>query len=52
MLFRSIAWKALAPDDPDLFLESIRIEETRNYIRLITEIHYIYSWLYRTDLTP
>lgn len=48
----TIAWKALAPDDPDLFLESIRIEETRNYIRLITEIHYIYSWLYRTDLTP
>ncbi len=42
----TIAWKELAPDDPDLLLEVIRIEETRNYIRLITENHYIYRWLY------
>ena len=32
----------------DLFLEVIRIEETRNYIRLINEIYYIYRWLYGT----
>ncbi len=42
----TLVWHDLAPDDPDLFLEVVRIEETRNYIRLITEIHYIYHWLY------
>ncbi len=43
----TVAWKGLMSfDDPDLFLEIIRIEETRNYIRLINEIHYIYAWLY------
>ncbi len=40
------AWKALAPDDPDLFLESIRYEETRNYIRNIYEMYEIYVQLY------
>lgn len=44
----AIAWQSLAPDDPDLLVETIRIEETRNYIRLITEIQYIYKWLYGT----
>jgi soluble lytic murein transglycosylase len=43
----TLIWKALTPsDDPDLFLEIVRIEETRNYMRLINEIHYIYGWLY------
>lgn len=43
----TLFWKDLMPyDDPDLFLEVVRIEETRNYIRLINEIHYIYGWLY------
>jgi soluble lytic murein transglycosylase-like protein len=43
----TIAWKNLTPnEDPDLFLEIVRIEETRDYIRLINEIHYIYGWLY------
>jgi len=43
----TIAWKSLTEStDPDLFLEIVRIEETRNYIRLINEIHYIYRWLY------
>ena len=43
----TLAWMDLAPgDDPDLFLEVIRIEETRNYIRLINEIHSVYKWLY------
>jgi soluble lytic murein transglycosylase len=43
----TLAWKGLTPiDDPDLFLEVIRIEETRNYIRLINEIHAVYRWLY------
>ncbi|NWF63375.1 MAG: tetratricopeptide repeat protein [Chloroflexi bacterium] len=40
------AWKELAGDDPDLFLESVRFEETRNYIRNIYEIFVIYRRLY------
>jgi soluble lytic murein transglycosylase len=43
----TIAWRNMTPiDDPDLFLEIIRFEETRTYIRIINEIHYIYGWLY------
>jgi soluble lytic murein transglycosylase len=42
------AWKELAGDDPDLFLESIRFQETRDYIRNIYEIHVIYRRLYGT----
>jgi soluble lytic murein transglycosylase len=42
----SLAWKELARDDPDLFLESVRFEETRNYIRNIYEIHLVYRRLY------
>lgn len=47
----TIAWKELTgSDDPDLFLETVRIEETRNYIRLIYEIYYIYRWLYGSPM--
>ncbi|MCE7858435.1 MAG: hypothetical protein DPW18_17815 [Chloroflexi bacterium] len=42
----ALEWKQLAGDDPDLFLESIRFEETRNYIRFIYEIFVIYRRLY------
>jgi peptidoglycan lytic transglycosylase len=42
----AIQWKQLAGDDPDLFLESVRAEETRNYIRNIYEIYVIYRRLY------
>jgi soluble lytic murein transglycosylase len=43
----TLIWKELAgSEDPDLFLETVRIEETRNYIRLINEIHAVYRWLY------
>ncbi len=49
----TIAWQELVPGgDPDLFLETIRIEETRNYIRLITENYYIYRWLYGSIMNP
>ena len=49
----TFTWKELTPiDDPDLFLEIVRIEETRSYIRLINEIHYIYKWLYGSDQVP
>ena len=40
------AWKELAPNDPDLFLEVIRYQETRDYIRMIYEIYTIYRTLY------
>lgn len=42
----SLEWKNLAGDDPDLFLESVRFEETRNYIRNIYEIYIVYRRLY------
>lgn len=40
------AWLALAPGDPDLFLEVIRYAETRDYIRGIYEIYHIYTGIY------
>ncbi len=40
------AWHELAPDDPDLFLEVVRFQETRDYIRFIYEIFTIYRTLY------
>ena len=42
----SRSWLELAPDDPDLFLEVIRLSETRNYIRGIYEIFSIYRYIY------
>lgn len=42
----SLEWRKLAGNDPDLFLESVRFEETRNYIRNIYEIYVIYKRLY------
>lgn len=43
------AWKDLAPDEPDLFLESIRFEETRRYIRNIYEFYAVYRQLYEKE---
>jgi soluble lytic murein transglycosylase len=40
------AWQALAQGDPDLFLETVRAQETRDYIRRIYEIYVIYRRLY------
>lgn len=42
----ALEWKELSGDDPDLFAESIRFEETRNYIRHIYEIFVVYRRLY------
>ncbi len=39
-------WKKLAQDDPDLFLEVIRFEETRNYLKRIYENFNIYRLIY------
>ena len=42
----SSLWKELSGNDPDLFLETVRFDETRNYIRNIYEIYVIYRRLY------
>ena len=46
----AIHWKEIAGDDPDLFLEIVRFEETRRYIRSIYEIFNLYRRIY--DRTP
>ncbi|MBG7609655.1 MAG: tetratricopeptide repeat protein [Anaerolineae bacterium] len=43
-------WKKLAGDDPDLFLEIIRFQETRDYVRGVFENFAIYRRLY--DRSP
>ena len=45
-LGNALDWKKLSQGDPDLFLESVRFEETRQYIRSIYEIYTIYRRLY------
>jgi soluble lytic murein transglycosylase len=45
-LGNALDWKQLSQGDPDLFLESVRFEETRSYIRSIYEIYTIYRRLY------
>ncbi|HEX9385995.1 MAG TPA: tetratricopeptide repeat protein [Anaerolineales bacterium] len=42
----AIAWRDLAGNDPDLLLEVIRFQETRDYIRFIYEIFSTYRNLY------
>jgi soluble lytic murein transglycosylase len=42
----ALVWQELAGGDPDLLLEIIRFEETRNYIRYIYEIYSTYRSLY------
>lgn len=42
----AIVWRELAGDDPDLLLEVIRFQETRDYIRFIYEIFNTYRSLY------
>jgi soluble lytic murein transglycosylase len=42
----ALAWKELAPDDPDLFLEVIRLTQPHLYIRTIYEVFAIYNRLY------
>jgi soluble lytic murein transglycosylase len=42
----ALVWQQLAGGDPDLMLEIIRFEETRNYIRYIYEIYSTYRSLY------
>lgn len=42
----ALVWNQLAGNDPDLLLEIIRFEETRNYIRYIYEIYSTYRTIY------
>ncbi len=42
----ALVWKGLAGDDPDLLLEIIRFQETRDYIRFIYEIYSTYRSIY------
>jgi soluble lytic murein transglycosylase len=42
----ALTWQRLVPPDPDLYLEVIRFEETRLYIRRIYEIFNIYRQIY------
>lgn len=42
----AMQWQAAANGDQDLFLEVVRFEETRNYIRGIYELYSIYRRLY------
>ena len=42
----AILWKEIAPDDPDLFLEVVRLAEPRRYIQVISEVFEIYQRLY------
>ena len=39
-------WEALAPNDPDLFLEVVRYSQTRTYIQDVYELYTIYRNLY------
>lgn len=42
----ALAWQELSQGDPDLFLETVRAQESRDYIRRIYEIFTIYRRLY------
>jgi soluble lytic murein transglycosylase len=42
----AMAWKELAPDDPDLFLEVIRMDQPYLYVRTIYEAFAIYNDMY------
>ena len=42
----ALVWNELAGNDPDLFLEIVRFQETRNYIRFIYEIFDTYRTIY------
>lgn len=42
----TIVWKDMAGDDVDLLVELIRFDETRDYIKYITENYEIYKTLY------
>lgn len=44
------AWRQIAAGDPDLFVEVVRIAETRQYLRYVYEIFVVYRSLYGETL--
>jgi soluble lytic murein transglycosylase len=46
----ALVWSQLAGADPDLFLEIIRFQETRDYIRYIYEIYSAYRSVYSSQV--
>lgn len=42
----ALRWRELAPDDPDLLLESIDLSETNLYLRLVLENYALYRYVY------
>ena len=46
----ALEWEKLSNNDPDLFLEVVRFDETRDYIRSIYEIYVVYRRLYGTTI--
>ncbi len=46
----ALAWRKLANNDPDLFFEVIRIQETRDYLQQIYEFTHLYQLVY--EKTP
>jgi soluble lytic murein transglycosylase len=45
-------WNGLSNGDTDLFIEAIRYDETRQYVKTISEIMHIYRRLYEGGTTP
>ena len=44
-------WRRLT-DDPDIFVESIHLDQTRNFVRWVMEQYAVYRALYGEDLEP
>jgi soluble lytic murein transglycosylase len=42
----ALRWQEFAPDDPDLFLETISLSETRAYVELVLEHYARYRYAY------
>jgi soluble lytic murein transglycosylase len=45
-------WASMANGDPDLFYELVDFEETRLYIRLVSQNYAIYNLLFRRVAYP
>jgi soluble lytic murein transglycosylase len=42
----AVQWQSMAKGDPDLFVEVVRFDETRQYLMGIYEVYSIYARLY------
>ena len=42
----SLRWYEISGNDPDLFVEVVRLSEPRRYIRRINEFYDIYSFVF------